>query len=1002
MESVLTTSQLDTDAVIRHMLDDPAAGTPPRATYRLQFNRSFTFDDAVEIVPWLASLGVSHLYASPIFRARPGSMHGYDVVDYGEINPELGGAQAFARLVSVVHEHHLKILVDFVPNHMGIEGGANVWWQDVLEHGPASPYESFFDIDWTSFKVELRDKVLLPVLGSQYGVVLESGELQVRYEAGSFTVWYWETPLPVNPVSYPVLLQPVVERVDALLGDDDLERLELESIITAFERLPEMENGEAPGEYGPRYREQLVTRRRLEDLTERSEIIREVIDTSLLEINGQVGNPRSFDHLDELLGQQSWRLAFWRVAGEEINYRRFFAINTLAAIRQEEPRVFRETHRVLMEHLASGAIDGVRIDHPDGLWDPEGYFFDLQAEFLSVCAMREAGVAPAFLYDEEHKATFEALRASARAAVAERAAERRQWPLYVLAEKILEYGETLPDSWAIAGTVGYEFAHATTAVFVDITSRQMFDRILSRFTGDTIRFPELVYLMKHQMMSEAFQSEIAVLTNALNRITEEDRRNRDFTLNNLRSTLTEVMACFPVYRTYTTCEDEGVVERDRRYIEEAVAAAKRRNPGRDPSVFDFLQDVLLLHVSREPGAIARFTRRCYFAMKFQQLSGPVMAKGLEDTAFYRYSRLVSLNEVGGDPSRFGINEEEFHRQNRQRLRRWPHAMINSSTHDTKRSEDVRARISALSHDPASWRAAVNRWSRLNRKLKRKLDGALAPHRSDEYVIYQTLVGTWPLEGIRQADRVEYSRRLQDYMEKVVREAARFSNWINPDEAYEEALRAFIGGLFNLRRSGRFLNDIEAFVQERQVTGLQHALAAQVLKLTSPGMPDIYQSTEMWDDSLVDPDNRRPVDFERLAELAGRHSDIEAAWIHRLDGAVKVVITRTLLHVRAELPELFAAGEYQSLKLSGAHGIAFLRVHGDRALFVAVGAGPEALAGATAELPERFHSVQWIDILRNRKTVVSEQEGFIDLDTDGATDGLPVAILLSDVHEETME
>ncbi|MDQ4045040.1 MAG: malto-oligosyltrehalose synthase, partial [Chloroflexota bacterium] len=670
----MTLTTIEIDPMIRHMLDQPDTGTPPLATYRLQFNHTFTFDDAIAIVPWLAKLGVSHLYASPIFRATPGSMHGYDVVDYGEINPEMGGREAFDRLVSVVHEHGMKILVDYVPNHMGIEGGANLWWQDVLEHGPASPYESYFDIDWTPILSELRDKVLLPVLGEQYGVVLEKGELEVRYDAGTFTVWYWETPLPINPVSYPVLLRPVLERVSETLDIEDLDRLELESIITAFERLPEMETSDMLGEHDPRYREQLVTRRRLEDLAGRSGVVRQAIDDTLVEFNGEVGDPRSFDQLDDLLGQQSWRLAFWRVAGEEINYRRFFAINTLAAIRQEEPQVFRESHRLLMELLAAGSIHGVRIDHPDGLWDPEGYFFDLQAEFLAVCALRKQGTEPDQLYEEEHAETLERLRAQARIAAEEGAAERQQWPLYVLAEKILEHGEALPETWAIAGTVGYDFAHATTALFVDTASRQMFDRIFSRFTGDSIRFPEMVYRMKHQMMDEAFQSEIAVLSNALNRIAEEDRRYRDFTLNNLRSALTEVMASFPVYRTYTTCADEGVEERDHRYIDEAVAAARRRSSGLDPSVFDFLHDVLVLHVSQEPGAISRFNRRCYFAMKFQQLSGPVMAKGLEDTAFYRYNRLVSLNEVGGDPSRFGINIDEFHRKNRVSMRRWPYAM----------------------------------------------------------------------------------------------------------------------------------------------------------------------------------------------------------------------------------------------------------------------------------------------------------------------------------------
>jgi (1->4)-alpha-D-glucan 1-alpha-D-glucosylmutase len=450
------------------------------------------------------------------------------------------------------------------------------------------------------------------------------------------------------------------------------------------------------------------------------------------------------------------------------------------------------------------------------------------------------------------------------------------------------------------------------------------------------------------------------------------------------------MACFPIYRTYTTCEDEGVEERDRRYIEEAVTQARRRNPGLDPSLFDFLQDVLLLHISEEPGAIARFNRRCYFAMKFQQLSGPVMAKGLEDTAFYRQNRLVSLNEVGGDPSRFGISVDEFHRQNRQRLRRWPQAMVNSSTHDTKRGEDVRARISALSHTPPAWRAAINRWSRLNRKLKRTIDGALAPHRADEYVIYQTLVGTWPLEGVRNADRAAYTERMQEYMVKVVREAGRFSNWTNPDEAYEEALRAFIGGLFNLRRSGRFLDDAEAYIGTVVTPGLQHALGAQVLKLTSPGVPDIYQGTERWDDSLVDPDNRRPVDFRAIETLAGTYESIDEAWANRRDGAVKVMVTRALLQLRAERPELFAEGDYVTVPVEHGRAVAFIRSREHEALLTVAGTGTEGLAGVRITMPERFRALPWRDALRNAAVAVAE-DGAIAFDS--SSDDLPVRVLL---------
>jgi len=975
---VKTTDQIDNR--------DEAQVAPPRATYRLQLNHTFTFDDAIAIVPWLAELGISHLYLSPIFRAAPGSMHGYDVVDFSEINPELGGRDGFDRLVEVAHEHGLGIILDFVPNHMGIENGANAWWQDVLEHGPDSRYADYFDIDWTPITPELRNKVLLPVLGDQFGVALENGELTLGYSDGALTVQYWELPLPVTPSSYPAVLQPVLGRLET-----ELDRLELESIITALNHLKDLDAGEEPGMVDARYREQLVAKSRLAALAERSEPVHDAITDVIVEINGIPGDPRSFDRLESLLAAQCWRVAFWRVAAEEINYRRFFAINTLAAIRQEEPEVFRDTHRLLMELLASGSVDGVRIDHPDGLWDPEGYFYDLQAEYLAARTLRDEGVEPGALNDPVHQERLNAFRSACRDELVR--TERTQaprWPLYVLAEKILEQGESLPEHWPIAGTVGYDFAQATTALFVNTSSRQAFDRIFSRFTGDSIRFPELVYRMKRQVTTEAFQSELTVLTTALNRIAEENRRSRDFTVNSLRDALREIMASFPVYRTYTTCNSEGVEDRDQHSIEEAVAAARRRNPGIDPSLFDFVENVLLLHVSKAPGAAARFDRRCYFAMKVQQLSGPVMAKGLEDTAFYRYNRLVSLNEVGGDPSRFGINPEEFHRQNRQRLRQWPDAMVCSSTHDTKRGEDVRARISVLSHCPNEWRAAINRWSRLNRKLKRKIEGALAPHRADEYVLYQTLVGTWPVNGIREADRASYVARLQDYMIKVIREAGRFSNWINPDEAYEDALTSFIAGLFDLRRSGKALDDIDAFVGEVLIDGYRNALGAQVLKLTSPGAPDIYQGTETWDDSLVDPDNRRPVDFATIRSLAERYPSIDDAWTDARDGAVKVMATQRLLALRASFPALFSDGEYIAIPIEGDAAVAFIRTCGDDALLVVVALGGGSTRGDDIVLPERFRAYHWIDTLRDRAPVEVNDAGALPLAT-ASDDPFPIAV-----------
>ena len=929
--------------LIAEIVQERRALPMPRATYRLQFNHAFTFADATRLVPYFADLGISHVYASPIFKAAPGSMHGYDVVDFGQINPEIGPREDFDRFVSELHQHGMGLILDFVPNHMGIEQGANAWWQDVLENGRMSRFADYFDIDWSPLKRELQNKVLLPFLGGQYGEVLERGELRLVMENGGFLIRYYETPFPLDPHTWPFILRRAQPALDGMLAPDDLDLLEFESVITALENLPVAEGNEPDAEaVAVRYREQLVTRHRLDELCTRNSVIREAIDGVVVSLNGEEGEDRSFDDLDQLLFLQPYRLSYWRVAAEEINYRRFFAINTLAAIRQEEPDVFEETHRLLIDLLADGSVDGVRFDHPDGLWNPDGYFRDVQRAFLREVVRRRV--------NPESGDEWQAMRVGVDQAIDEALdivlQSDRRWPVYALAEKILEHGEVLPEGWALAGTVGYEFARATTGLFVDPDARSAFDAIYARFTGDRIRFPELVYEMKQRMMREAFPSEVNVLTNALNRISEQDRHSRDFTINNLRAALREVMACFSVYRTYTTCDESGVAERDRRTITTAIAQAKRRNRAMESSVFDFVEAVLLLHATDNPRE--RLDRRCHFAMKMQQLTGPVMAKGVEDTAFYRFNRLTSLNEVGGDPARFGAGVEDFHRQNSGRLRDWPGSMIASSTHDTKRSEDVRARISVLGEQPAAWRAGLNRWSRMNRKHKQKLEGALAPHRADEYVIYQTLIGTWPLEG-RASVNDAYVMRIQEYLIKVAREASRFTNWVNPDEAYEEALRGFVSGVLNPARSTVFLDDFEAFMTAQMDAGLVNGLAQQVLKLTSPGVPDLYQGTELWDDSLVDPDNRRSVDFDaRMQALAAVDGQPPGDLMeHRRDGHVKLALTARLLNFRRQHKALFAEGDYSAVHAEGPgadHGIAFTRTHENVTLLVAVPRLLRKLAG----------------------------------------------------------
>ncbi len=924
--------------VVDQVVADLAGQPPPRATYRLQLNHTFTFADATAIVPFLARLGVSHLYASPIFKAEPGSLHGYDVVDYSELNPELGTRADFETLVETVHGHGLNLLLDFVPNHMGIANGHNAWWQDVLENGEASPYAGWFDIDWTPLKPELRGRVLLPILGDQYGNVLEAGQLRLACADGAFTVHYYDTPLPVSPPTYPLILRRALLALEAALPPEDIDLLEYQSLITALERLDEM-----PADATElRLREQAVARHRLAALVERSGAIASALEETIAAINGTKAKPRSFDALDELLQAQAYRVAFWRVAGEEINYRRFFAINTLAAIRQEEPAVFAASHELVLELLAVGMADGLRIDHIDGLHDPAGYLRDLQRGYVTAVVARRFGE----LTDEEAREVALAVdRALDRIA-----AEGGRWPLYIVVEKVLEAGETLPENWHVAGTTGYEFAQEVTELFVDGEQRRAFDRIYQRITGERNRFHELALDTKRHQMRTAFTGELNVLVNRLSHISEQDRHSRDLTQNALRQVLREIVACFPVYRTYTTCEDAPAPERAARYVERAVTEARRRNPAFDPTVFDFVRRVLLL----EPGgesetAVEARSHECGFTMKAQQFTGPVMAKGLEDTAFYLFNRLVSLNEVGGDPSRFGSSDEEFHRFSRGQRRRWPHQLLASSTHDTKRSEDVRARINVLSEIPTEWRAAINRWTRMNRRFKTMIEGALAPTRNDEYLIYQTLVGTWPLTPNDSAGRTAYVHRIQEYIVKAVREGGQNSNWLNPNEPYEQALHRFVAGLLTPRRSTRFPDDCSAFVASILTSGLTNALAQQALKLTAPGVPDTYQGTAIWDDSLVDPDNRRSVDFahrETLLASFDAEADAAAFWDERTDGRIKLFLTQRLLAARHADPSLFAAGDYTARTVAGPEAgrlLAFSRRFEGREVLAVVSRLAHALA-----------------------------------------------------------
>ncbi|RIK58016.1 MAG: malto-oligosyltrehalose synthase, partial [Chloroflexi bacterium] len=657
----------------------------PAATYRLQFHPGFTFRAAAALADYLHTLGVGDVYASPIFAARPGSLHGYDVTDPTRLNPELGSADDFASLALALRRREMGLILDIVPNHMGINDPADAWWWDVLENGPSSVYAPYFDIEWQPVKDELENRVLLPVLGDQYGVVLESGQLKLLYADGAFQIGYYEHRYPVAPRTYQEILESCLAKLElatageqGAAGEQDAAAvLELQSIITAVSHLPPRTET-APQRIAERAREKEIIKRRLATLYTTVPAFQAALDATVEEFNGRPDDPHSMDALDALVEAQAYRLAFWRVAGEEINYRRFFDINELAAIRVEDPEVFAATHELALRLLVDGQAHGARIDHPDGLYDPTTYFSHLQTTFLHGKLRRRYPEADPDLIDAAVQAwREEQAEASGRT--------RAALPLYLVVEKILSESEPLPRTWMVHGTTGYDFLAAANQLLVDASSRRAFDRIYRRFIERDEPLAEMIHTTKMLIMRESLNSEINALSHALDRLGERNRHYRDFTLNGLRTALQEVIACLPVYRTYINAHTGEVSARDRRLIQTAVRRAKVRRPGIDDSLFDYIEDTLLLRNHSRFSAEDR-AQLAVWVMRFQQLTGPVMAKGVEDTAFYRYYRLTSLNEVGNHPAVFGISVDEFHKENSERLQYWPHAMLATSTHDNKRSE----------------------------------------------------------------------------------------------------------------------------------------------------------------------------------------------------------------------------------------------------------------------------------------------------------------------------
>ncbi|MEZ2297248.1 malto-oligosyltrehalose synthase [Variovorax sp. RCC_210] len=905
--------------------------TVPRATYRLQFHKDFGFDDAIRVLPYLAELGVSHVYCSPIQRARAGSMHGYDVVAHDEVNPELGGEEGFARFVDALQSHGMGQLLDMVPNHMGVFGADNAWWMDVLENGPASLYAQHFDIDWQPLNVELTGKVLLPVLGGHYGEVLASGELVLHFEpeAGGFALMYFDHRFPLAPERYPAVLA----RALAQLDESTDAAASLASVATAFGHLPGRDATE-PEARAERARDKELLKARLARLAQRHPTVAGALAAAVAEFN--LATPAARDALHALVEAQAYRLAYWRVAADEINYRRFFDINDLAAVRMERDDVFEATQSFALDLAAAGKVDGLRIDHPDGLYDPARYFEKLQQGY----ARRAGLVLPA------HDAQGRPAR-----------------PLYVVAEKIAANDEEVPEGWHVHGTTGYRFANVANGVLVDTTAEETIGHAWRRFTGEVQSFHALSQAGRREVMRNALSSELNMLSSELLRIARADRRTRDYTLNALRRALADVAACMPVYRTYII---DAPSAQDERFIDEATAAAERQSSDADRSVFGFLRRALRgVAVEGAPPALAERVRR--FAVRFQQFSAPVTAKGVEDTAFYRYFPLSSLNEVGGEPDRFGIGVDEFHALSTDRALRWPHTMLATSTHDNKRSEDVRNRIDVLSEMPNEWVLALTRWHGLCRDTRRKLECDDAPSRADEYLLYQTLLGTLPFTGsggsggLDEATAPAFADRIWEYMQKAAREAKLRTRWTQPDAEYEAALEGYVRAIVANMEEGACLSDIQRLADRLSWFGAWNGLTLTLLKYASPGVPDLYQGSELIELSLVDPDNRRPVDYalrqgqlhalKHMADRTGKsgqggHGDPEglAAQVRALaaaphDGRAKLWFIWRLLSLRRAQPALFREGSYEGLAAEGAlarHVVAFARQHEDQALVVVAG------------------------------------------------------------------
>jgi (1->4)-alpha-D-glucan 1-alpha-D-glucosylmutase len=853
----------------------------PIATYRLQLTANFDFDAAAAVVPYLKAFGITHLYASPFMKARKGSSHGYDVVDHAEINPELGGEAGFERLSQALKTHDLGLILDFVPNHVGVHFADNPWWLDVLEWGPASPHAVSFDVDWDVLSFRARPGVLLPIIGSSYGEALEKGEIDLRYDPndGSFSAWYFEHRLPIAPERYGEILRAIVKQAGAEESEAGKRILDLVSRATGLRR--------------PNRKEAPAFKAELKSIAGGAE----VIGAGLSAYRPAPDRPAQTLALHHLLERQHYRLGHWRLASSDINYRRFFDVNTLAGLRVEDAGTFEAIHRLVRKLIAEGKLQGLRLDHIDGLRDPAQYFQRLR------------------------RLIRDAQGADAR-------------PIYTVIEKILGEDEKLRPFPGVHGTTGYEWLNAITQVLVDGKGLEPLNEVWRQISNTSPRLDPVVKEAKRRVLETLLTSEFTVLRRLLARIAAGHYSTRDYSADSLRQALELYILHFPVYRTYLT--SAAPTEHDRAVITETIEKARADWFAADEGIFDFLRDTLTMDLSR-PGRAAHSAARVRrFALKVQQFTGPVMAKSLEDTAFYRYHRLLALNEVGGDPSAAGLSIDAFHQAMTTRATEWPHGMTATATHDTKRGEDARARLVALAELPGEWASAVARWKVLNAPHLVTAGKMRAPSVTFEYMLYQALLGAWPLEPRDET----FAERIQAYALKAAREGKQETSWLNPNQAYEAGLRTFIERILDRAASAEFLDSLETLARRVSLLGALNSLSQITLKATMPGVPDIYQGTEFWDLSLVDPDNRRPVDFAERAKVlaAVKTPDWETLARDWRNGHLKLAWTRHLLKLRTELADLFANGDYEPLQVGGPHRdhvIAFARRKGRDAAIIAV-------------------------------------------------------------------